>query len=104
MLALRGIAVPTVDAFATPLGEIPLDRDALAAIADLPFVVQTDAPHAPEHALEVELPFLQLLLGLFAWCRCWSVMPMRTTWRGAAAAVGRRGDADRRELRPLPLP
>src|SRR5262249_57829696 len=54
----------TVDAFATPLGRIPVDRQALAAIADL--VVEADAPHAPEHSLEVELPFLQALLPSFA--------------------------------------
>src|SRR6266851_7035439 len=64
-VALRGIAVPTVDAFETPLGRLPVDRAALAAIADLPFVVEADAAHAPEHALEVELPFLQLLLEPF---------------------------------------
>src|SRR5215211_7282580 len=33
-----GIAVPTVNAFATPLGRVPLDRDALATIAGLPGV------------------------------------------------------------------
>jgi AmmeMemoRadiSam system protein B len=65
-VALRGIAYPTVEAFETPLGRVPLDRNALKAIADLPFVVQSDAPHAPEHALEVELPFLQALLPRFA--------------------------------------
>lgn len=64
-VALRGIAAPTVDAFETPLGRVSVDRDALAAIADLPFVVDADAPHAPEHALEVELPFLQVLLESF---------------------------------------
>ena len=60
---LRGIAAPTVEAFATPLGRVPVDRDALSAIADL--VVEDDAPHAPEHSLEVELPFLQALLPSF---------------------------------------
>jgi AmmeMemoRadiSam system protein B len=65
-VAVRGIAVPTADAFETPLGRVPVDRDALSAIADLPFVVEADAAHAPEHALEVELPFLQTLLGSFA--------------------------------------
>jgi AmmeMemoRadiSam system protein B len=64
-VALRGISVPTVDAFETPLGRTSVDRDAVAAIADLPFVIEADAPHAPEHALEVELPFLQQLLGSF---------------------------------------
>jgi MEMO1 family protein len=65
-VAVRGIAVPTADAFETPLGRVPIDRDAVSAIADLPFVVEADAAHAPEHALEVELPFLQTLLGSFA--------------------------------------
>jgi AmmeMemoRadiSam system protein B len=65
-VAVRGIAAPTVDGFETPLGCVPVDRGALAAIADLPFVVAADAPHAPEHSLEVELPFLQLLLPNFA--------------------------------------
>ena len=60
---LRGIAAPTVEAFATPLGRVPVDRDALSAIADL--VMEADAPHAPEHSLEVELPFLQALLPSF---------------------------------------
>jgi AmmeMemoRadiSam system protein B len=64
-VAFPGVAVPTVDAFETPLGCVALDRNAIAELADLPFVVAADAPHAPEHALEVELPFLQLLLGDF---------------------------------------
>src|SRR5438876_8593015 len=63
---VRGIAAPTVDAFETPLGRVPVDRHALSAIADLPFVIAADAPHAPEHSLEVELPFLQALLPNFA--------------------------------------
>jgi len=61
----RGIALPAVEAFETPLGRVPLDRNALAAIAELPGVRTADAPHAPEHALEVELPFLQVLLPRF---------------------------------------
>ena len=61
----RGIAAPTVDDFETPLGQTLIDAAALAKVADLPFVVRSDAPHAPEHALEVELPFLQMLLPSF---------------------------------------
>ena len=61
----RGIALPTVDAFETPLGIVPVARDAAAALADLPSVARADAPHAPEHALEVELPFLQAVLRSF---------------------------------------
>lgn len=63
---IRGLAAPTVDAFRTPLGDIPLDRAAIDSIRDLPQVEVTDVPHAPEHALEVELPFLQTALEDFA--------------------------------------
>jgi len=45
---------------------VPVDREALAMIADLPGVSMNDGAHAPEHALEVELPFLQAVLGSFA--------------------------------------
>src|SRR3954451_151361 len=61
----RGITVPTVNAFATPLGRVPLNSDEHVAITALPRVQAADAPHAPEHALEVELPFLQVLLPRF---------------------------------------
>ena len=55
-----------MEAFETPLSPVPLDCDALAAVAMLPAVKFADGPHAPEHALEVELPFLQVLLQRFA--------------------------------------
>jgi MEMO1 family protein len=50
---IRGIALPTVDAFETPLGSVSVDRDGLNEITGLPFVSRNDAAHAPEHALEV---------------------------------------------------
>jgi len=64
-ISVRGLAAPTVKAFTTPLGSIPLDRAALDALADLPQVVASDAAHAQEHSLEVQLPFLQTVLGAF---------------------------------------
>jgi AmmeMemoRadiSam system protein B/AmmeMemoRadiSam system protein A len=64
-VSVRGLAAPTVRAFATPLGSIPLDRAALDALADLPQVVPSDTAHAQEHSLEVQLPFLQTVLGQF---------------------------------------
>lgn len=64
-VSVRGLAAPTVQAFATPLGSIPLDRAAIDALADLPQVVASDAAHAQEHSLEVQLPFLQTVLGEF---------------------------------------
>jgi MEMO1 family protein len=65
-IAIRGIALPSVDAFETPLGRVSIDHDALDKITGLQFVSRNDAAHAPEHALEVELPFLQILLPSFS--------------------------------------
>ncbi len=65
-VALRGIAVPTVAAFRTPLGDVALDLAAIRAISGLPQVVAADSPHAWEHAIEVQLPFLQTVLRQFA--------------------------------------
>jgi MEMO1 family protein len=65
-VAIGGIALPTVDAFETPLGRVPVDRAGLNEIAALPSVSRNDAAHAPEHALEVELPFLQIVLPSFS--------------------------------------
>jgi AmmeMemoRadiSam system protein B len=61
----RGIALSTASVFETPLGRVPVDPVTSAALADLPFVRAHDAAHAPEHALEVELPFLQTLVRDF---------------------------------------
>ena len=63
---VRGLALPQASAFATPLGRIPIDADALSAIRDLPQVIESAATHAEEHALEVQLPFLQRVLGDFS--------------------------------------
>ena len=64
-VSVRGLAVPTVQAFATPLGNIQLDRSAIDSLASLPLVVASDAAHAQEHSLEVQLPFLQVVLDRF---------------------------------------
>jgi AmmeMemoRadiSam system protein B len=61
-----GLAVPSVEAFATPLGMVPLDRDALRTARELSQVVLLDDAHAREHSIEVQLPFLQLALGDFS--------------------------------------
>lgn len=64
-VAVRGIALPDARAFATPLGEVEVDAVALAQIRDLPGMVTSAAAHAADHALEVQLPFLQQVLGRF---------------------------------------
>jgi hypothetical protein len=62
-VAVRGLAAPAAEAFETPLGRVPIDRAALARISGLAQVSVSDRPHALEHALEVQLPFLQTVLG-----------------------------------------
>ena len=64
-VAVRGLALPGVDAMATPLGEVRLDPVAADALRGLPQVVTSGAAHAQEHSLEVQLPFLQLVLEAF---------------------------------------
>jgi len=65
-VAVRGLAAPSAESFATPLGRIRIDRGALQGLRDLPQVVTSDQAHALEHSLEVQLPFLQKQLGDFA--------------------------------------
>ncbi len=64
--AFPGIAAPAAEAFETPLGRVPVDAAAIAEIRDLPQVAIADGPHIQEHSLEVQLPFLQAVLGDFA--------------------------------------
>ncbi len=63
---VRGLAAHSAAAFRTPLGDVPLDRDAVARIVRLPQVNVRDVAHEGEHSLEVHLPFLQRVLGDFA--------------------------------------
>jgi len=62
-VAIRGLAAPSHAAFATPLGALPVEGAAVRALERDGLAAIDDAPHAPEHALEVELPFLQAILG-----------------------------------------
>ena len=62
---VRGLALPGATSFATPLGAVQIDAAAITALAGLPQVVVSPAAHAQEHALEVQLPFLQTVLDNF---------------------------------------
>ena len=62
---IRGIALPDVTAFASPLGNIDIDIEAAKAITALPQIIVRGDAHAHEHCLEVQLPFLQSVLGHF---------------------------------------
>ncbi len=62
---VRGFALPAAQAFATPLGTVPLSREDWLLLQQRPEVVVDDRPHAFEHSLEVQLPFLQTVLDEF---------------------------------------
>lgn len=79
-VAVDGLALPASAAFSTPLGIIPIDGPAVEAIRGLPQVVISDAAHALEHSLEVQLPFLQTVLDEF------SLLPL-AVGRATAAEV-----------------
>ncbi len=64
-VAFTGIAATGADAFATPLGDVSVDRGLVERSFELPFVRKLDTAHAREHGLEVHLPFLQVTLGTF---------------------------------------
>lgn len=65
-VAVRGLALPGVEAFDTPLGRVMLDTASARTLAHLPQVVVSPQAHEQEHSLEVQLPFLQSVLGDFA--------------------------------------
>ena len=65
-VAFAGLALSEATAFATPLGEVPVDAVGVDAVRGLPGVSTMEAAHAREHSLEVHLPFLQTVLGHFA--------------------------------------
>lgn len=65
-MRFTGVATPGVDALATPLGTVRVDRELTATAEMLDVVVPIPAAHAREHSLEVQLPFLQVALGEFS--------------------------------------
>jgi len=62
---LEGIALPESEAFATPLGNVPVDQAALKALEQYQGVFRYPQAHEQEHSIEVQLPFLQHRLGNF---------------------------------------
>ncbi|MBF0271470.1 MAG: AmmeMemoRadiSam system protein B [Magnetococcales bacterium] len=59
---LEGASVGNYDAYVTPLGRIPVDREGVECLASRPDVTRDEAPHRLEHSLETQLPFLQVTL------------------------------------------
>lgn len=62
---VKGIALASDTHFATPLGNVPIDTQALQLLEKYPYVKYIDAAHEQEHSLEVHIPFLQKILNDF---------------------------------------
>jgi len=60
-----GLAAPSAALFSTPLGNIPVDRESIRQALKFAQVEVFDAAFEGEHSLEVQLPFLQQVLGDF---------------------------------------
>lgn len=60
----EGVAIQDTGSYRTPLGLMSVDEEAAAAIAGAGKVVRSNAAaHKGEHSIEVQLPFLQVVLG-----------------------------------------
>ncbi len=90
-VAFRGVSVWPKGAYRTPLGDVLVDEETCRAIlgAGWPFNDLADA-HGPEHALEVQIPFLQVALQ-----PGWRLVPVimgspdLATAQKAAQAIGK---------------
>jgi hypothetical protein len=63
----RGASIWPSGGYETPLGVVRIDRDLAGAILGADPVLNSDRkPHAAEHSVEIQLPFLQVVLGTFS--------------------------------------
>ncbi|MBD3235549.1 MAG: AmmeMemoRadiSam system protein B [Candidatus Eisenbacteria bacterium] len=87
-MGFRGASVPEVAAYETPLGPVPLDRQAAATLRRHPLFDSIAAAHSQEHCLEIQLPFLQRALP-----EGFRILPILVSrlsseqWREAAQAL-----------------
>jgi AmmeMemoRadiSam system protein B len=63
---VHGVGLTSATSFTTPLGSVPVDIERVRELAvQRDRYHMDDAAHAPEHCLEVQLPFLQMILADF---------------------------------------
>ena len=85
----RGLSIADADAFRTPLGDIPLDLEAVEALRASPLVgARARRPMCREHSIEIELPLLQRALT-----PGWRLVPVLVGRPGGSRLPGRRRPA-----------
>ena len=63
----NGVSIYPGDAYETPLGIIPINKEIKEdLLKENSVIVASDAGHRSEHSIEVQLPFLQSVLGDFS--------------------------------------
>lgn len=63
---VHGIALPDYTAYSTPLGTISVDQEALQVLTNRKWFNVMPEAYTPEHALEMQLPFLQKTIENFS--------------------------------------
>ncbi len=71
----RGLSIAKVTAYETPLGQIPLDAEAIQRLRQSPLVIHAPRAHQQEHSIEMQLPFLQQSLA-----PGWKLVPVLVGW------------------------
>ncbi len=64
-LPFNFVALPDFASYRTVLGDIPVDRDAVAKLAQTSFFKTFGEVYLTEHSMEIELPFLQKTVAQF---------------------------------------
>ncbi len=59
------VSIPSSSHYATPLGEIPLDREFIARLRAYPQFIDNPRSLIQENSVEIQLPLLQVALGEF---------------------------------------
>jgi hypothetical protein len=63
----NGASIYSGESYRTPLGDIPIHKEIREKLVrESPVLTLSDAGHRAEHCLEVQLPFLQRVLGEFS--------------------------------------
>jgi AmmeMemoRadiSam system protein B len=89
--SFEGVVCPRAAVYRTPLGQVPIDPTAIAALRAAG-VAQDDRPFRPEHCLEAEIPFLQWRLR-----PGWQLVPLLVGRLGGRWSAARLAET----LRPL---